>query len=463
MNYYEILGVEKDASQQAIKKAYRKLALKHHPDKNTDDAESEESSVDFKEITSAYQVLSDETARAEYDIKLEYDEEYGSSYGPYGGAGAGAGRFGDDDFMNFFAGFSAGAHGGSSGRPRQYSRKSPDTIITLDVKTSELYCGKKTKFSLKRKVKCCRCEGTGWKNYHNIVHKKKKNKSFFMQQCGSCEGQGIKQRLRQLAPGFVTTEVTECRTCKGKGRVRNLPKQEKNKCPDCINSEHIGLATEEKIVTINIKKGTMDKDEIILKNEADEDLEKPEIGDLVIKINEIHDPQDDIVRKGYNLLIKRQIDLADAVCGFQEKFLVKTYDGRILKWSSKRGKVIRPNEIVKISNEGWPIRSEDNDNDFIKRSGDLFVIVDIVFPPDNWTMEMNDYMTLRNIIPSSESKHQPVDIDEESGETLNEEVIVVSECVKEIPDCPEIPSFKDTYDSNKNNESRFWTPNCTYQ
>ncbi len=452
MDYYGLLGVGQDASQDEIKRADRKLALRHHPDKARGNEGGEDSSddlpdVDFKEVTAAYQVLSDASLRAEYDQKLAFEAQ------PYG----------DDDFMNFFSGFNGGSHPGhrsgfDSGRgARRY--KSDDIEIDLKVKTSELYRGKKVNFNLKRKKKCQRCDGTGWKSHASIV--KKKTAKFFWNVCEGCEGQGVKQRLRQLAPGFVTTELIECRQCGGKGKLRNLPKSEKNKCPDCITSGTVGMVEENKVVTINIKKGTLDGDKIVLKGEADEDLESTEVGDLVIKIQEVKEPQYDIVRNGYDLIIKKQIDLADAICGFDEKPLMETYDGRVLKWSSKRGKVIRPNDIVRIQNEGWPRRDDANDNNMPLKNGDLYVIVDIVFPPDNWTMEVNDYRAVRNIIPSTINKRES----STSGESiLNVENINVSEIVREIPNCDELPKFQDTYDNtNDKGESPFWTPNCSQQ
>ena len=174
---YDVLGVARDASEQDIKKAYRKLALKYHPDKISDEDERENSEDVFKEISAAYEILSDPELRERYDM-----------YGEAGmGAGGGSGAYddyGDDDFMNFFKQYQRQQHqhhtGGGAGRGGPM--RTEDSRVPYKMSTRQLYVGKTVTFQLKRKCLCSHCEGSGLRKKHFLKPEL---------QCTSCNGHGL--------------------------------------------------------------------------------------------------------------------------------------------------------------------------------------------------------------------------------------------------------------------------------
>ena len=321
--------ISKNADEKEIKKAYRKLAVQHHPDKGGDEHK-------FKEVSAAYEILSDKEKRAKYD-----------KYGLEGVSdeGGGGGRGGEDLFSMFFGG---GARGG--GR-QSGPRKSESVNHPLKVSLEDLYNGKTAKIAVNRQV---------------IVGETK--------MCIHCDGQGIVVELRQIALGMVQQVQRRCAECGGTG----------------YNCSH---KKERKILEVLVEKGMSNNSKITFRGMADE---KPnmEPGDINFIIQEKE--HDVFKRKGADLLITKTLSLNEALCGFE--WLVKHLDGRELAIKSKPGEVIKPeasasHPYVKIvPNEGMPSQG----NPFIK--GNLYVLFRVDFPSDG-EMTPKQIKELRKILP----------------------------------------------------------------
>ncbi|CAI1575491.1 hypothetical protein SEUBUCD646_0L01550 [Saccharomyces eubayanus] len=390
---YDVLGVTREASVQEIKTAYRKLALKHHPDKSVDQDSKEVNEIKFKEITAAYEILSDPEKKSHYDL-------YGDDNGTGGGGGD---EFGDDDFMNFFNNFfNNGAHEGNdfSHEQEMYEEDGTASSKNIDINLSftmtDLYMGKKLKFDLKRQIICGKCQGSGWRA-------KKKMHVTHEMECESCSGKGSKERLKRFGPGLVASQWVVCEKCHGRGKYMKRPKNPKNFCPDC---ESVGLQSKKEVITVNVPPGHHFNDVIIVKGMADEEIDKAVCGDLIFHLVEKQEDlqQKQILMKMFgdenlqDLYVSITVSLSEALTGF-EKFLTRTFDNRLLTLSIKPGKVIRPGDIIKITSEGWPIL--DNPRG---QCGDLYVFVDIEFPPDNWFNEKSELLAIKTHLPSSSSR-----------------------------------------------------------
>lgn len=411
---YDVLGVTRDATVQEIKTAYRKLALKHHPDKYVDQDSKEVNEIKFKEITAAYEILSDPEKKSHYDL---YGDDNGAA------SSGGANGFGDEDFMNFFNNFfNNGSHDGNN-FPGEYdayeegnSASSKDIDIDISLTLKDLYMGKKLKFDLKRQVICIKCHGSGWKP-------KRKIHVTHDVECESCAGKGSKERLKRFGPGLVASQWVVCEKCNGKGKYTKRPKNPKNFCPDCAG---LGLLSKKEIITVNVAPGHHFSDVITVKGMADEEIDKTTCGDLKFHLTEKQEnlEQKQIFLKnfddgaGEDLYTSITISLSEALTGF-EKFLTKTFDDRLLTLSVKPGRVVRPGDTIKIANEGWPIL--DNPHG---RCGDLYVFVHIEFPPDNWFNEKSELLAIKTNLPSSSScaSQATVNTEDDSNLTNNETI-----------------------------------------
>ncbi|CCH46482.1 hypothetical protein BN7_6075 [Wickerhamomyces ciferrii] len=383
---YQVLGLERSATSIEIKKAYRKLALAHHPDK-VNEEQREESEIKFKEISAAYEILSDETKRANYD---QYGDADGPSMNGFGGGfGGGYGYedggvpdFGPDDFFNFFGGMSGGHPGMNGEEARRRATKTEDAKLDVNVTLGDLYNGKTVKITSSRSILCKLCHGEG-------VKSSAKSKS-----CGSCNGEGYMRKIKRVGPGMVTQEYVDCSTCKGKGKIY----RSKDKCKKC-NGET--LEEETKILEFIIEKGSNFGDSIVLRNESDEAYGK-EAGDVILTIHEKSENKT-FERIQNDLYADLKISLAEALCGFKDKIILKHLDDRLLKISTPTGKVLKPNDFLKISGEGFPIK-----NSYTSKKGDLYLKVIVEFPPDNWFAERAEIQNVLNILPGSK-KHNIVD------------------------------------------------------
>lgn len=417
---YEVLGVSPDATQAEIKRAYRKLALQHHPDK-VDESLREESEVRFKEITAAHEILIDEEKRAHYD---RYGDGSGSEFF------AGREEFEEAAFMNFFNSF--GPSG--AGYEEQDAKRSRDVQVALNVSMADCYNGKSFKFLSKRNVVCDRCRGSGWRRRNGQVVTPPEV------ECRPCGGRGSKQRIRRVAPGFAATETVKCATCGGKGRHAARPSSEKNKCKKCGGE---GLLKESKSLKVSIPRGSRQGDQIVLEGEADQEIGKPVTGDLVFVVEEGTECPEgvDLTRQGFDLVTDLTISLAEAITGFNKR-LTKTLDGRILNLNVPAGKVIRPGDIAKIPLEGWPMDSG--------KAGDLYVVLHIEFPPDNWFSERSDLLQVQNVLPADRNSG-PLDEDPSNTETVTNMTIV-----HELPNISNEGQYRDS-------NARSGTPGCAQQ
>ncbi|KAF9929266.1 hypothetical protein FBU30_001748 [Linnemannia zychae] len=354
--YYDILGVSPDASESEIKKAYRKLAMQYHPDKNPDAGDK------FKEISHAYETLSDPESREMYD---RYGED-----GPSGAGGFGFGGMSHEEmFAQMFGGgfgFGGDGHGGHGGRSRP--RRGEDISHNLNVTLEDLYNGKTTKLSLEKNVICGLCSGKG-------------GKTGSIKKCTTCDGRGVKLVVRQIGPGMMQQMQITCPTCDGEGSTM----RDKDKCKKCKGNK---VVNEKKMMEIFIEKGMRNGEKIPMKGEADQ---QPgiETGDVILVLQQ--KPHALFERSGADLSCKITITLVEALCGFS-KILINHLDGRGIHVEQPAGKVIRPGQVMKIVGEGMPHYRRPIDK------GDLYITFEIEFPQDNWAT-VGDMKSLETLLP----------------------------------------------------------------
>lgn len=347
--YYDLLESSPDATEADLKKAYRKLALKYHPDKNPDAGDK------FKDLSHAYEVLSDPQKRQIYD---QYGEE-GLSNDGMGGGGVSA----EDLFSQLFGG---GMFGGGGRRNQQSGpRKGRDIAHGLKVTLQDLYLGKTSKLGLQKNVICSKCQGRG-------------GKEGAVQTCKTCNGAGIKRIIRQMGPMMQELQQP-CPDCRGEGQTI----REKDKCKNCNGKK---VVSEKKVLEVHIDKGMRDGQKISFPDEGDQ---FPGIipGDIVIQLEEQPHPQ--FKRRGDDLYYEAKIDLLTALAGGQ--FNIQHLDERVLIVTILPGEVIKPGELKAILGEGMPsLRHHDQ--------GNLYVKFDVDFPPPNWTTP-EQILALEQILP----------------------------------------------------------------
>ncbi|RKD34745.1 molecular chaperone DnaJ [Thermohalobacter berrensis] len=317
-DYYEVLGVDRNASQQDIKRAYRKLAKKYHPDLNPNNKEAEQK---FKEIKEAYEVLSDSDKRARYDQfgHAGVDEDAAGGFGGFGGFGHGAGGFGDifDDIFDMFG-------GGFSSRKRNTGpKKGANLKITLDIKFEEAAFGTEKEIKVKRTEDCTVCNGTG--------AKPGSNKST----CSQCNGTG-EVRYAQRTPFGQFVNVRTCDKCHGTGEVIEEP------CSKCGGT---GKEKRIKKITLKVPAGVDTGSVIPLRGEGEPGERGGPRGDLYVYINVL--PHKYFKRDGYDIYYEMPISFVQAALGAEVE--VPTVDGKV-KYKIPEG--TQPDTVFRLKNKG---------------------------------------------------------------------------------------------------------------
>ncbi len=328
-DYYNILGVEKTASKDEVKKAFHKLAHKYHPDKNGGN------DTKFKEVNEAYQVLSDEKKRAQYD-------QFGSADGPQGFGGFnGAQGFGGFDFSQA-QGFDMGDLGdifseffGGGMRTQNQPRRGRDMSTEILISFKDAIFGTERKILISKVSTCKTCSGTGAKAGTK------------MDTCKACNGKGqIHEVKRSILGAFQATRT--CETCHGSGKI---PAE---KCTTCHGH---GIYRNDEEISIKIPAGINDG-EMIRMSGMGEAVAHGMAGDLYIKVNVT--PHTSIMRDGANLSTNLQVKLTDALLGADYK--VETLDGTV---TVKIPEGLAPGEILRIREKGVPSATRGKRGDFL--------------------------------------------------------------------------------------------------
>ena len=332
-NYYDILGVDKKATQDDIKKAFRKLAQKHHPDKGGDEAM-------FKEITEAYSVLGDDRKRREYD---NYGQTFQGGAGPQGFDFSGFGgmhgsQFAEFDLSDLFEGF--GDIFGGAGRPR--TKRGRDISIDIEVTFKESIMGTKRSVLLTKVGKCDTCDGTGAKKNTEMVT------------CTACNGQGKVHETRNSPLGSFTS-VRTCASCEGQGK---MPKE---KCATCAGR---GVVRKEGEIKIEVPSG-IDGGEMIRLPGQGEAIKGGTPGDLYVKVHVKKHPT--FRKEGANLVMDMPVKLTDALLGTTVS--VTTIDDKVL--DVKVPPMSETQETLRIRGKG--VQYENG-------SGDLLIHVSATLP-----------------------------------------------------------------------------------
>lgn len=333
-DYYNILNVAKDADINQIKKAYRKLAIKWHPDKNQDN--KEEAEAKFKEISKAYSVLSDEEKKKIYD-----------QYGEEGLNGQNMGGFDPNDiFKTVFSNMSGfGNFGGFGGFPgfgnNERQQKKKRKIVNINLSLKDIYLGTNKKIKLKVNHNCNYC-------FKKVFHK-----------CTKCKGKGRIRVTRMIGPGMMQQFDHTCDKCKGTGIVR----MDGINCNYCNNTRK----TKKEIqLDYLIQSGTKNGEHKIFRNMGNEDLNgnKEDIV-LVVNVKE----SNGFKRQNCHLLYNKDISLAEALCG--PKYVFEHINGE--KILINENKIVKDNSYHKIENKGMPIKG-------YNLFGDLFIVYNIKYP-----------------------------------------------------------------------------------
>lgn len=319
---YKIMEVEKTASQDDIRRSYKKLALKKHPDRGG-------SQEEFQELQHAYEILSDENKRKIYD---EYGEE---------GLKEGRDGFEGGDIFDLLRG------GRSAGGSQK--RKTKPVLHTLNVSLEDLYKGNTRYLEISRYRNCQACKGSGSKD-------PKANTK-----CSGCQGKGMKVVVRQISMGYIQQTI-QCPDCKGEGSVI----KDKDRCPDC-KGEKVKRAT--KTLEVHVDKGAPDGKRYVFAGESDE-APGVEAGDVVVEI--LVQKHKKFHRKGADLVYTADISLLEALTGFE--LLIEHLDGRKIIVKNKPGEIIKPGVLKTVKDCGMPFFEAPY------KYGNLYINFNIVFP-----------------------------------------------------------------------------------
>ncbi|MDE5719453.1 MAG: molecular chaperone DnaJ [Paramuribaculum sp.] len=325
-DYYEVLGVAKTATPEELKKAYRKLAIKYHPDKNPGDKEAEEK---FKEAAEAYDVLSDPEKRQKYD---QFGHNMGPQGFPGGGFGGGHGFTMEDIFSQFGdifggrGGFDMGGFGSAAGgRPRKRQRRGDDLRITLKLSLEDIAKGVSKTLKLKAFAKCDHCNGTGAKDGTAFVT------------CPTCHGSGTVMRTQQTIFG-LSQSASVCPECNGDGKII------KENCTYCNGT---GVQHKEQVVSFNIPAGVADGMTLTVKGKGNAPMHGGVNGDLLVVIEEIKHPE--LIRDGNDVVYNLMLDFPTAALGGSVE--VPTIGGRA---RLKIAPGTQPGKILRLRGKGLP-------------------------------------------------------------------------------------------------------------
>ncbi|KAJ1798088.1 DnaJ-like protein xdj1, partial [Coemansia sp. RSA 2598] len=348
-----ILEIEKTASDAEIKRAYRKLAMKYHPDKNPEGAEK------FKDISHAYETLSDPQKRAAYD---RFGQDTPHTHNPYSGFGDFY-DYEDDGFdeHDMYDGFPFPGFGQRTAQPAAEK-------LGIKLTLEEMFRGKKVRVKLTRSVPCKTCKGMG-------------GKKDVLKACVECSGTGVKNVTRQVGPGLISQSRAKCNACDGTGKV--IP--EKHRCRKCKGTR---VVDEKDTVELDMKPGTSDQEEIRIKGKGDQKPGMP-AGDLVFVIEQA--PHSHLKRYDDHLVAEWEIDLADALCGFSRDLFVNV-DGQALRVTHQG--CLAPGKVLRLTGKGMPSKKSG-------KRGDMFVKLKIRFPDGSWKPNVQE---LRSLLPTSKWK-----------------------------------------------------------
>lgn len=336
-DYYELLGLQKGASEDEIKKAYRKMAKKYHPDANQNSKEAEEK---FKEVSQAYEILSDPQKKATYD-------QFGHSAFENGGAGGGGyQQYGDMDdiFESFFGGGFGDIFGGGRGR-RNGPRRGPDIQTHINITFEESYFGVKKNITLPMMESCDTCNGTGAKA------------GTHPENCRNCNGTG-QERVEQQTVFGTMASVRTCSVCRGDGKIVRDP------CNTCHGK---GKVKRSKTFEVNIPRGIDNGQSIRLAEKGEPGERGGKNGDLLLNISV--QKHDHFVRKGNNIYLDIPISFVQASLGAE--LVIPTMEGTE-KYTVKGG--TQPGTVATIKGKGFP--SVKNNRVF----GDLIFTVKVIVP-----------------------------------------------------------------------------------
>jgi molecular chaperone DnaJ len=340
-NYYNILGVQENSDQDSIKKAYREMAKKYHPDRNKEpDAEER-----FKKITEAYENIGDQVKRQEYDRKRNFNNSFSSAFNEYSNFDNNWNI--NDPFANHYS------HG--KGFTPEFP-KGTSLNITLKLYMNDILKGVDKRIKIKRDKKCKPCSGTGSEN------------GVSFQTCGTCKGSGFVTINRTA--GFVQmNSVRSCDSCGGEGKVVL------EVCLYCLGN---GLKSEEDIIDVNIPAGASDGMQFVITAKGNEGKGNGKSGDLYVKIKEILNPG--FLRRGVDLISSKQITFIEAILG--TNIDVEMPDGEKVKAVVSPGTI--PGTVLSFAQKGVPVLGYGGIGNFLV---ELNVKI-----PDNLTDEQKEFL-----------------------------------------------------------------------